>query len=532
MVLPVVRVGAITIYAAGKAYELIETTQGVTAKHYIGDFAVLTQTVATGAFSTNYLHRDHLGSVDAITNENGDVIQRMSFDAWGKRRETNWQPMGLAAIEGFNTDITNRGFTGHEQIDSVGLIHMNGRVYDAELGRFLSADPNVQALDNLQNFNRYSYVLNNPLSYTDPTGFFFAKLFRAIGKAFGKIFSAIGGLLKKALRSSIVRAIIQVVACAGPQAGLTCALAAGAMAKAAGGSMRDVFKAIAFSYISRAVWTGVGSALRAAGMATNFLVKGFVHGVVGGALAVARGGNFIQGFAANAIGAIAGLAANQMVLADGIITQSEMVMHTVIAAAAGCAGAVVSGGKCVNGAVTAAFANLHNGLISLVALSAARCAFNAACRVAVVAGATWVQRMGGRYAGVFMRQFQRSSVWLQGNFTRGNTIEAALGHNLARNYPVIDRFKDGVATSIKSLHLGARSYQNVKRLDNLLHGYINRLANFQGKLWAGVNTTNISSRQLMLVIPRGAGSPAQMQVIQNVVTHGASVGVKVKVVPY
>ncbi|MGH1353269.1 MAG: RHS repeat domain-containing protein, partial [Methyloligellaceae bacterium] len=104
-----------TVYAAGKAYELIETAQGVTAKHYIGDFAVLTQTVSTGAISTSYLHRDHLGSVDAITNDNGDVVQRMSFDAWGKRRETNWQPMGLAAIENFNTDITTRGFTGHEQ---------------------------------------------------------------------------------------------------------------------------------------------------------------------------------------------------------------------------------------------------------------------------------------------------------------------------------------------------------------------------------------------------------------------------------
>lgn len=66
---------------------------------------------------------------------------------------------------------TARGFTDHEHFDSVGLINMNGRVYDPELGRFMSADPFVQAPYNSQSYNRYSYVFNNPLSYTDPTGY-------------------------------------------------------------------------------------------------------------------------------------------------------------------------------------------------------------------------------------------------------------------------------------------------------------------------------------------------------------------------
>ncbi len=67
--------------------------------------------------------------------------------------------------------ITTRGFTGHEQIDAVGLVHMNGRVYEPTLGRFLSADPIVEAIDNLQTYNRYSYVRNNPVTLTDPSGF-------------------------------------------------------------------------------------------------------------------------------------------------------------------------------------------------------------------------------------------------------------------------------------------------------------------------------------------------------------------------
>ncbi len=68
-------------------------------------------------------------------------------------------------------NITQRGFTGHEHVDHADVFHMNGRIYDPTLGRFMQADPIVQAPDNLQSLNRYSYVFNNPLSYTDPTGY-------------------------------------------------------------------------------------------------------------------------------------------------------------------------------------------------------------------------------------------------------------------------------------------------------------------------------------------------------------------------
>ena len=101
-----------------------------------------------------YMHHDHLGSVIAITE--GVVIQRRNFDAWGATTSTG-------------SFLDRRGFTGHEHLDEVGLIHMNGRIYDPVLGRFLQADPIIQAPFDLQSFNRYSYVLNNPLSLIDPT---------------------------------------------------------------------------------------------------------------------------------------------------------------------------------------------------------------------------------------------------------------------------------------------------------------------------------------------------------------------------
>ena len=104
------------------------------------------------------------------------VTQGLSFDAFGQRRNTNWTSMTTNQLLGFDTSNTRRGYTGHEHMDETGLIHMNGRVYDPLLGRFLSADRFVQAPRNTQSFNRYSYVVNNPLSYTDPSGFEFVLL--------------------------------------------------------------------------------------------------------------------------------------------------------------------------------------------------------------------------------------------------------------------------------------------------------------------------------------------------------------------
>ena len=73
-----------TIYAAGGSYEFIDRNGAISRKHYIGDFAVVTDAVTGGGASTQttaYLHRDHLGSVDTITDGNGVITQVMSFDA-------------------------------------------------------------------------------------------------------------------------------------------------------------------------------------------------------------------------------------------------------------------------------------------------------------------------------------------------------------------------------------------------------------------------------------------------------------------
>lgn len=114
------------------------------------------------------MYTDYLGSLRCITNSSGTIEESLGFDAWGNRRN----PVTGIKYTTFAGSLTARGFTGHEHLDEFGLINMNGRVYDPSLGVFLSPDNYVQAPDFTQNFNRYAYGFNNPLTYTDPTGNF------------------------------------------------------------------------------------------------------------------------------------------------------------------------------------------------------------------------------------------------------------------------------------------------------------------------------------------------------------------------
>lgn len=91
----------------------------------------------------------------------------MSFDPFGKRRNSNdWTYNNVPLTFKFD-----RGYTGHEHLDEFDLINMNGRCYDPSLARFISPDPFVQDFSSTQNLNRYSYALNNPLIFTDPSGY-------------------------------------------------------------------------------------------------------------------------------------------------------------------------------------------------------------------------------------------------------------------------------------------------------------------------------------------------------------------------
>jgi len=124
-----------------------------------------------------YVHTDYQGSWLAITNSNKAVTNRYSYDAWGRPRNVNDWTLKSVGITSALTNLNSfqprfdRGYTGHEIMSGFGLINMNGRLYDPYLQRFLSPDPVVQAPNNSQSYNRYSYCMNNPLMYTDPSGY-------------------------------------------------------------------------------------------------------------------------------------------------------------------------------------------------------------------------------------------------------------------------------------------------------------------------------------------------------------------------
>jgi RHS repeat-associated protein len=136
-------------------------------KVYVGDYAVIRRTGSTR--TVEYLLKDRLGSVDAVANSSGTVTETRGYDAFGKPRDGSWNDLTPAKIA--STAVTPKGFTQHEHLNQLELIHMNGRAFDYHLGRFTGVDPFIQFPLNSQSLNPYSYILNNPLAGTDPTGY-------------------------------------------------------------------------------------------------------------------------------------------------------------------------------------------------------------------------------------------------------------------------------------------------------------------------------------------------------------------------
>ena len=133
-----------------------------------------------------YLHRDYQGNLLALSDVQGRVVEQRDFDAWGNIREVrhiDWNGNTPTTLTNTLLGIIDRGYTGHEHLQSVGLIHMNGRLYDPVIRRFLSPDNFVQDPYNTQNFDRYGYVYNNPLMYADPSGEIFIVIAVTVGAA-------------------------------------------------------------------------------------------------------------------------------------------------------------------------------------------------------------------------------------------------------------------------------------------------------------------------------------------------------------
>lgn len=353
-----------TIHYLGN-YEVHTTSALSQKKHFIqagGQVIAIEIQRSNGSDSLHYLHRDHLGSVDRITDLNGNIVERNSYDAFGKRRSGNWQPDYADALL-YNADVRviDRGFTGHEHLDHVGLIHMNGRVYDPMLGRFLSADPNVQFPDSTQGTNRYTYVNNNPLSYTDPSGFFIKGLVKALMApqlAFNLIY--VDPLLKRSETARLIGGAI-VSAASIPLGALGPLASAGYQAyvtELTGGSFGDVLEAGAVTAAMGYASYGVGQRVTGLnlGPQLDLVVRAISHGVTQGLISEATGGSFDAGFLSGSLSSVAGDLMEGWNV-DGFGGQFAKV---AVAAAVGGTASKLGGGKFANGAMTGAFVQAFN----------------------------------------------------------------------------------------------------------------------------------------------------------------------------
>ena len=332
-----------TTYYVGNV-EIRNVTGGKQYTRYVEGHAIVKLTrndTSRTAISTDYLITDHLGSIDAIANSSGALLHDLSFDAWGRRRAADSTYAIINTPATALTTLTPRGFTGHEMLDTVGLIHMNGRVYDPRLGRFTSADPIVQFPHYSQSFNRYSYVLNNPLGLTDPTGYL--SFGEAIEITFNVVFNAVFAIAGNAL-------------CGPPCAGAAVAglnLAQGADLQTA---VINGVSAAAFSSIA-------GEAFADTAFAQTVGVEGarvLAFGAVGGISTTLQGGNFGHGFlaagAGAAVGSIPGLEGTGF---------EDVFTRVLVSAVVGGTISEITGGKFANGATTAAFSTLlREGVIA------------------------------------------------------------------------------------------------------------------------------------------------------------------------
>ena len=148
-----------------------ETASGITKEYtYLGGDAYTAPVAAitqSGTTTYYYLLRDYLGNITHTVNATTNAVNEYSFDVWGQRRNPADWSYTLTSQPALFAD---RGFTSHEFLSWFNLYNMNGRLYDPLVGRFLSADNYVQDPTNTQHYNRYSYCLNNPLKYSDPSG--------------------------------------------------------------------------------------------------------------------------------------------------------------------------------------------------------------------------------------------------------------------------------------------------------------------------------------------------------------------------
>ena len=281
-------------YSEDGSFEVVKDNTTGKEKHilYIGGTPyesniVYLKNFAESSGSYKFLHKDYIGSVLAISDEAGNKLEQRHFDAWGNF--THLQ-IGNGAIITDRNIIDNtsllleRGYTSHEHFAEVEIIHMNGRLYDPLLRRFLNADENIQDPYNTQNYNKYGYVLNNPLMFNDPSGEFVW----AAGFFLTYVAPVIWGAVVGTLISVGMYTIQSLVMNNWSWNGFANSLLMGAVTGGVSGGLGQVFSASGFwGTVGNSTLAGAGSGGVTALLTGQNFLEGVLKGaVIGGGVAV------------------------------------------------------------------------------------------------------------------------------------------------------------------------------------------------------------------------------------------------------
>jgi RHS repeat-associated protein len=324
-----------------------EKVGSTTTNDYImADGHMIAERISTIGLAVHYFTLDHLGSISVITDSTGAVVERLSYDAWGKRRNSDGSADPTCSL----TSSTTRGFTGQEMMPSVCLINFNARVYDPSLGRFMSADPVMQDEFNLQLLNRYSYVGNNPLSITDPSGLCFLGCFWD-----STIFKSLVAIVIAYVVPEALGEYEEAAGLVGSFGGVSLnAINAGIAGGIGGFVTTGKLNGVVFGALEATMFFNAGDFIQSnptyffgSSTATTFIA----HGMVGGLFSVGSKGGFASGFLAAGVGSLAEIPA---------LHSHDFAINVAENAILGGTGSVLGGGKFENGAITGAFGYLYN----------------------------------------------------------------------------------------------------------------------------------------------------------------------------
>jgi len=290
-------------------YERINENSETKNYHYISSPTGLCAIFVTEGSGTQgqlwHTYTDHLGSLVYMVNaDNSNDYKEYSYDAWGNTRDAeDWTDTLSTPL------FAGRGFTGHEHLEEFALIDMNGRIYDPMLGRFFSPDKYVQLPGYAGSYDRYSYALNNPLSYTDPSGEFLWVI--GIGMSLmqadiaGKYARCNGGNYWNAFGKSIAFSGMSAIASYGigtlfsnttgilgelARAG-THGLASGIISQGMNGDFNSAFKGGVISSFTGSLLNNYGGVIF-----KDPFTMGMASGIVGGGVSSVTGGEFGMGF--------------------------------------------------------------------------------------------------------------------------------------------------------------------------------------------------------------------------------------------